>query len=222
MHFRRRCGQTGDQVPSQANAASPPPYETHEKTPNLDHNIRLPEWPDLDQTPLYNIEFSFMPKAKGLSLTPNVTARHKWEAQLRVCAKDVSRLMRQGFHWDASNVHWERGYFAHTNRKAKDGPFNRVDLGKNGWPIVRCFFLSDKAKDPEWTARLCVGAHEVPVLSGFRLGDLSVELIPKTIAWNEDGRLIYYFEADKPTANINVYYNNRPLEGWWPWPRNSR
>ncbi|KAI8691778.1 hypothetical protein LRP88_09042 [Fusarium phalaenopsidis] len=133
----------------------------------------------------------------------------EWKAYLRVSAHDVPRLMREGFYWSEVNVDQERGEYASYPRE------ENPSLPR----FCRTYYLDDLEDDPQWMAQLTVHSHELHVLSKFRLRDLRVEDILSAMAFRPRSHRVYYYHARKPQHCINAIYDNMPLKGWWPWPK---
>ncbi|KAK5991537.1 hypothetical protein PT974_09821 [Cladobotryum mycophilum] len=119
----------------------------------------------------------------------------KWVARLELRVKSVPQLMRQGFHWGAANVREEEGYFLSNKGEVEE----TVEIG-----------------------RIVVVAREVPALSSFRLHMLSPDMIAASCDRNEEGRYIYNYKFYAPEWNFNTIYDDKPLEGWWPWPKTKQ
>ncbi|ODA84296.1 hypothetical protein RJ55_02816 [Drechmeria coniospora] len=160
-----------------------------------------------------------------LLFSPDATLTMKgvdWEAELIVNAKNVQQLMKDGFYWTEANVQKNKGYLL-IGRESLPS-----DIRQHGhWSHARFYQLSDRSShstttgDIQWLAALWVYAHEVSVLSNFRLHDLSVNQIVRAIAKNTEGKMIYEFNAILPHSNFNAIYDDKPLRGWWPWPKQS-
>ncbi|KAH7155623.1 hypothetical protein B0J13DRAFT_545998 [Dactylonectria estremocensis] len=131
-----------------------------------------------------------------------------WEARLMVHARDVTRLMREGFHWTEANVSKEAGHFILGSRS--------LDIGDRamGWNYTRSYSLVDLADEPQWTANLTVSAREIHVLSEFRPNHLPVDMVSWAAGRNGDGFPVYIFKRHDPKVNFNAIYDDMPLDGW--------
>ncbi|KAH7034610.1 uncharacterized protein B0I36DRAFT_316628 [Microdochium trichocladiopsis] len=81
-----------------------------------------------------------------------------------------------------------------------------------------------KNAEPLWVAKLEVYARELYVLSHFNPGqDLSREDMTLAIAGNEPEFSEFYYQWDKSGSEhcFNAIYDQKPLSGWWPWPRKN-
>ncbi len=135
-----------------------------------------------------------------------------WAAGLIVKCRDVPRLMREGFFWTAENILPEEGYMSHST------PSEWSDIGfdhKRVWSLAH----KSNGETPLWLAQLEVLSHSVPVLSGFQVQILSRENVHRAHAWNEDQQPVYHFDNHSPSNSYNCIYDDMPLQGWWPWPK---
>ncbi|KAI0445233.1 hypothetical protein F4803DRAFT_509023 [Xylaria telfairii] len=145
-----------------------------------------------------------------------------WVAHMEVKCFDVPRLMREGFHWDTSNVIKEEGYIQY----GKDCP------NLNSWKTaaLRWYFLADTRQPQRWTAAIDVRTWDVDILYNFDLSRLSRQLIKSAAAYSQNQQLIYQYESyalpdtyynrpERPMVGFNTIYDKMPMEGFWPWPR---
>lgn len=136
----------------------------------------------------------------------------QWLAVLVVKSRDVPRLMREGFFWSTENVVPEEGYMSSETRR---------DWAHSGLHYKRTWMLADKSNDetPQWVARLEVNGRFPDVLPGFRVQNLSRANVFAARAWNGP-KHTYAWDSRFPVRyNYNCIYDDRPLQGWWPWPR---
>ncbi|KAK3303023.1 uncharacterized protein B0T15DRAFT_504299 [Chaetomium strumarium] len=120
----------------------------------------------------------------------------------------------RGFFWSADNVVPEFGHM-----------FNSVTprWAAGGYGHARQWTLVDKTCTPDgtprWVGRLEVMAASIGLLSSFRPQDLSTEHVLSTHAWNKEKQLVYCYLYHVPDQTYNCIYDNKPLYGWWPWPK---
>lgn len=148
--------------------------------------------------------------------TLGTSEREPWAAVLEVKCRDVPRLMREGFFWSAENVLPEEGHIS---------PESRHHWTALGCLYKRTWILADKSNDgqtPRWVGRLEVTSPLLEVLSGFRTQHLSRNNICAATAWNALEQSIYNYDHQFPSDNYNCIYDDKPLKGWWPWPRKER
>ncbi|KAF9872230.1 aldehyde dehydrogenase (NAD+) [Colletotrichum karsti] len=165
------------------------------------------EWKDIPITLTIGLSTTPIPILSGKEAT-ETRACLKWEARLEVKAKDMPRLMREGFHWTTANCHRESTY---VNNEIEAGP------REEGWKCARYYFLSDLGKDPYWTAMLVVLARDIQTLAQFRIDTLRPDMVYTVIGSNAKSQWIYRFDTLDPSQNFNAIYDDMPLEGWWPW-----
>ncbi|KAK3291120.1 uncharacterized protein B0H64DRAFT_42743 [Chaetomium fimeti] len=135
-----------------------------------------------------------------------------WAALLEVKTADMPRLMREGFFWSAENIIPEEGYFS---RETKPG------WVQFGFHHKRTWILADKSNDKtlRWVGFLEVFAHSLEILPSFRVQNLTRENVYTASALNGLGQLIYHYTYQCPQKSFNCIYDDKPLQGWWPWPR---
>lgn len=137
----------------------------------------------------------------------------QWVAVLEVKSRDVPRLMREGFFWSSENVLREEGYISRETRR------EWTDLG---FHYTRMWILADKSNDetPQWVGHLGVFSESGEILPGFRVQSLSRENVHAAWAWNRLQQATYAYDCRQPRRyNYNCIYDDKPLQGWWPWPR---
>jgi hypothetical protein len=152
----------------------------------------------------------------ALRIQPNATTPgHQspaWTAVLIVKSLDIPRLMRDGFFWSADNILPEEGYMGHTLER---------EWTARGFHHSRNWTLADKAaghESPRWVARLQILAPSVELLSRFRVQTLSRDHVCNANACDALGRMIYNYNRYSPASNYNCIYDDKALQGWWPWP----
>ncbi|KAK3896606.1 hypothetical protein C8A05DRAFT_39847, partial [Staphylotrichum tortipilum] len=118
-----------------------------------------------------------------------------WAACLTVRCEHVARLMDEGFHWSADNLLPDEGSMSRSLHEAPG------------------------RKTPRWVARLEVISPFLDVLAAFPLLDLSPAHVCSANAWDPRGKLVYNYNCRTPGRNYNCIYDDRPLRGWWPWPK---
>ncbi|KAI4861104.1 hypothetical protein F4820DRAFT_434815 [Hypoxylon rubiginosum] len=154
------------------------------------------------------ISFRFKPK-------PSMDDKHQpWFAQMGIKYGDVPLLMREGFHWTTANVVREDGFVGSIDRRL-------VNLRKVSptCTITMFWTLQDLQRPPRWTAYLQVHAPNYAVISGIRLENWTTDMVTFAEARSLSRDLIYRFDASMPTYHFNSIYDDMPLKGWWPWPK---
>ncbi|KAI1741531.1 hypothetical protein F4680DRAFT_464550 [Xylaria scruposa] len=135
--------------------------------------------------------------------------KQDWAATLKVKCRDIPRLMRKGFFWDDANIIREEGYVDQDPTKS---------YGKN-WSGTRHYFLRDLQQPPRWIATVELFAVNKETLCRFDLNQLSREKMHSARANSQSGHMVYSWEYGFPRMSLNAIYDDRPMEGWWPWPR---
>ncbi|KAI0468503.1 hypothetical protein F4859DRAFT_524426 [Xylaria cf. heliscus] len=206
-------------IPRELYGRSPPPtpvnrlIRIHPSEPRPAAGGRFYE--EIKQRP--SMTFKFCPNpSKFLALRCQ-----EWIACLEVKCFDVPRLMREGFHWDASNIIKEEGYYE----------YGKGDFNPNAFESVpsRWYFLTDTHQPRRWVASLRVMASDCNVLYNFQPSRLSRELVRSVCCLNHNDNPIYGYRAYTApdtvhnTAAIemmgfNMIYDKMPMEGFWPWP----
>jgi hypothetical protein len=151
-----------------------------------------------------------------LRMVPNPGARSykevPWAALLDVRTPDMPRLMRKGFFWSPENILPEEGYISGEARPEWAGL---------GFIHKRTWILADKSNDevPRWVGRLDVFAPSLDILPSFQVQHLTRKNVYYALAWNGLNQLIYHYDYCCAQKSFNCIYDDKPLSGWWPWPR---
>ncbi len=137
-----------------------------------------------------------------------------WDATLTVKCVDVSRLVRDGFFWSADNIATEESYVQAASAR----------WAARGHSFLRTWILAEKPTRDlcghhKWVACLEVAAPAFETLAGFRLRNLTTANVRKANAWGVQWNPVYNYDFDAPAQNYNFIYDDKPLRGWWPWPR---
>ena len=152
----------------------------------------------------------------NLRMVPNPgTCRYEevpWVAFLDVRTPDMPRLMRKGFFWSPENILPEEG---HISRETNP------ELVEAGFIHKRTWILADKSNDeiPRWVGRLDVLAASFEILRSFQVQHLTRDNVNSALAWNGLNQLIYNYDCRCPQNSFNCIYDDKPLPGWWPWPK---
>ncbi|KAI0196551.1 hypothetical protein EV127DRAFT_494486 [Xylaria flabelliformis] len=194
--------------------ASPPSYE--DICPGtMPGTSPIPEQPGLaisgksfrENEQRLSMSFGFCPDPSNMSFDQD------WIAILLVKCRDVLRLMREGFHWDAANIIREEGYVD------QDFTFAWFLQDRKRWAGTRHYFLKDLQQPPRWVGNIEVFAQNQTTLFKFNLDRLSRESMKWAKANNQSGHQIYQWQYGFPGTWFNTVYDDMPMEGWWPWPK---
>ncbi|KAI0161013.1 hypothetical protein GGR52DRAFT_155721 [Hypoxylon sp. FL1284] len=149
---------------------------------------------------------------------PDIDNNHQpWYARMDVKCRDVPLLMCEGFHWTTANVVKEDGMIRDAHPLLPP-----LGVGLRRCTVTRYYTLRDLQKPPRWTACLRVHAAALEVLSGIRLETWTPDMIRDARAYGLQRALIYQYLEHRPNDNFNAIYDDMPLSGWWPWPKESR
>ena len=152
----------------------------------------------------------------GLRMIPDPGApcykKAPWAVHFEVKTIDIARLMREGFFWSTESILPEEGFIS---RETKPGWTNF------GFRHKRTWILTDKSDEevPSWVGYLEVITRSPEILPSFRVQDLTRENIYAASAWNGLDQLVYDYHYRWPQKSYNCIYDDKPLQGWWPWPK---
>ncbi|KAM0431007.1 hypothetical protein ACHAPT_005641 [Fusarium lateritium] len=169
----------------------PPPYEDQDDS-------------DEPQGKTWEITFEFISdppvcKARG-SLRPEID----WPAELVLHTRDLPGVMKHGLILSPENVGEEEGHVVHQYHP--DG---------KEWSYSRSYTLVDS----RWTGQLQVCAWDMRPVSKFRLNHLSADKVRLARVGDEEGDTVYYYNVNEPELAVNCIYDDMPMDGLWPWPK---
>lgn len=223
--------------PERIAVKAPPPYEKATSTslastssPNPPRqmdvwwNFKRPkDWRTRDWEKSINIQFDFESSTKGRAnslrrLFGCKRAQPTWHARLEVSAGSIPQLMSQGFHMSSANIlQGTQGII-----------FDRVTRphlllhSSSSWRHERYCWLRSPTSPPEWTALLLVNTEDMDALAKFKFDWLTPDTTMAVQAWSWDRARVYYYRRDRPSSQwFNTLFDDKPLDGWWPWPKNQ-
>ncbi|EQL03501.1 hypothetical protein G6O67_007522 [Ophiocordyceps sinensis] len=184
--------------------APPPPYDDQDPSPAQD--LSPSDWEtaaDATGGPC---------SLHGLTCKPDMfvqccagtTSEPEWMAHFQIYA-DIPRLMKEGFYWSEDNARRQCSRFSGGKYSAPEH--------KRVWPHVRVYHLMDTS----WKGIIVVYADELSVLSKFRLNQITMDKICLMRAAHKN-HCIYQYKKLHPEDSFNALYDDKPLDGWWPWP----
>ncbi|KAK8120831.1 hypothetical protein PG999_004951 [Apiospora kogelbergensis] len=133
-----------------------------------------------------------------------------WFGQLCIKAINVPQMMKEGFFINEENIIREEGYI-----EPNDNP---PDDSLKKYKYIRHYYLRDLKQPPQWAGYLqCMAYDIMPELARIRPEILTHRNVGLCMAYNTEENLIYYFDIDD--GGINAIYDDKPLKGLWPWPR---
>ncbi|KAI1357540.1 hypothetical protein F5Y08DRAFT_352242 [Xylaria arbuscula] len=146
------------------------------------------------------------------------TLKQDWIGVMHVKCDSVARLMREGFHWDKTNVMLEEGWIDWEPH----GPGYPMRQDGRLWSVVRHYAIEDLDYSLRWIAHLKIFPLDPVTLYRFNIGKLSSENVHSARVTNLDGDVIYRWYPQSPEHCFNLVYDDMPLEGWWPWPKEEQ
>lgn len=145
-----------------------------------------------------------------------------WIAVIAFRVKDLPAAMKQGLYWSQDNVDLSGCCFYDDLQSM---PPQSQDWGLRlqdyGFTHARRFQLIDLAENPQWKGTLFVFSRGIKPLCRFRIQNISVGNILGATAFTRDEKMAYMYSRLEPERNFNAIYDDMPLGGWWPWPKNS-
>ncbi|VUC31282.1 unnamed protein product [Clonostachys rosea] len=179
----------------------------HELTP-----LFPPDEKSYPENPKFDTRF----KGGTLSMTMRpVTGMESiatWQAEMDFYVKDMASLMLGGLHWSEANVEKAGGCILVPSDKLPNLPQSL------GWLYGRRYVLKDLGHEPKWRATLWIYGRDCSELSRMKLGDLSVDQVRRAKATHPEFDEIYGFDVAQGFG-YNGLFGRRPLQGWWPWPK---
>ncbi|CAG9987528.1 unnamed protein product [Clonostachys byssicola] len=183
----------------------------------LDKEAPCPE--DWATRPIPNLIFALTPLVKNSSVIREwfkTVPERDWYAALRLNAKNIPGLMRDGFHWSSANIIPGRGFILLNNR---DLP-REIGLGLTSCNHTRTYKLKgNENTDIEWRGTLYVSARKSCTITTFDLNWLTQDKIIFVSAYDWNSKPVYSYNWFRNSENFNVVYEGMPLKGWWPWPK---
>lgn len=152
-----------------------------------------------------------------------------WIAVIAFRVKDLPAAMKQGLYWSQDNVDLSGCCFYDDLQsmppQSQDWGLRLQDWGLRlqdyGFTHARRFQLIDLAENPQWKGTLFVFSRGIKPLCRFRIQNISVGNILGATAFTRDEKMAYMYSRLEPERNFNAIYDDMPLGGWWPWPKNS-
>ncbi|KAI1390656.1 uncharacterized protein F4822DRAFT_393929 [Hypoxylon trugodes] len=141
--------------------------------------------------------------------------RSSWLGQMDIKCSDVPLMMREGLHWSTANIVKEEGYVEDIDPRKADR------LGQHYFQctVTRYWFLRDLQEPPRWTTCLRIHAPDHDSAPKIRFDDWTLKMVHMARAWGLSKKLIYQYDIRKPQDCFNCIYDNMPLKGWWPCPK---
>lgn len=167
----------------------PPPYEDH-----------------LDEPPrkIWQIKFDFKSDPQEFKKRGRLRPLIDWYAELELETWDLTGLMRDGLFLRPDNVLEEEGHV-----QSDYHPEDRCSSYTRSYTIV----------DPRWSGHLYVTSWDMRPLASFRVGHLSASKVGVARVEDEEENTVYCYNVDEPERSANFIYDDMPMGGLWPWPK---
>ncbi|VUC29582.1 unnamed protein product [Clonostachys rosea] len=184
--------------------------------------MRSRDWDDMK---IYDSEHPSTKSSLILEFKPKTSPKRfftkatgpRWHAMMRIRAKNVPRLMRDGyFRWSSRN------YCEGSSALRLDDNLWPERLGcDDSWRQTRTYALKDDGDDPEWHATLAVVSKDRSTVLNFDLDMITFDTIHTVKAYNWSGEQVYEANQSNPIDNFNLIYPNIVLGGWWGGPKRA-
>ncbi|KAF4458852.1 hypothetical protein FALBO_14396 [Fusarium albosuccineum] len=153
------------------------------------------------------MNFNFVSNPEEFQRRGTLRVMEDWSAELTIETSDLPGVMKHGLFLGPDNVQEEEGYLKQC--------YSQRD---KRWFYIRHYTVVDS----RWSGSLEVSSWDVLPLNKFRLHHLSADKIRLAAAEDEEANTVYQYNASDPEINANYIYDDMPMEGLWPWPREGR
>jgi hypothetical protein len=142
------------------------------------------------------------------------TLRNGWGATLYIVARDLPDLMRNGFHWDESNINHGRGYMKVGTASLR--PCLRRIYANSPETQTRYYHLEDRSPQCRWFGVIEVTHYRMDELQSFDVSCITPDRVHQAIAWNPQDEEVFFFHAEITHKNYNaVLARGTPMKGFW-------
>ncbi|KAK1837130.1 hypothetical protein QBC39DRAFT_336252 [Podospora conica] len=125
-------------------------------------------------------------------------------------------LIQKGLFWTTQNLVLLAGHL----QRAK---------ANEGWPCtentIRVWQLREFPGRPKaesrWSGQISLWAHSPQTLVGFRLGQLTRQLIRDVRVTDHAGNVVFRFASENPAEGMDDILDVDPQDLWWLWPMES-
>ncbi|RSL62227.1 hypothetical protein CEP54_005834 [Fusarium duplospermum] len=154
--------------------------------------------PTTDETPGPSTTSPPPPHGDHQGESPN------WYAYLELETRDIAGVMRDGLFLTQDNVREEEGC-----------------LRKDYWPDQKSWGHTRyyTIVDPRWSGHLYVCAWDIRPVINFRLHHLTADKVELARVEDEEENTVYCYDVDAPECSANFIYDDMPMDGLWPWPK---
>ncbi|RSL46185.1 hypothetical protein CEP51_015971 [Fusarium floridanum] len=178
-----------DQTPGPSTAGPPPP-----------HGDQQEESPSR----IWTIDFKFISDRQGVKRLGSVHSLVDWTAYLDIETRDLAGIMRDGLFLTHDNVREEEGRL-----RSDYWPEDK------SWVYTRSYTIVDS----RWSGFLHVCAWDVRPVANFRLHHLTADKVEMARVEDDEENTVYCYDVDAPDCSANFIYDDMPMDGLWPWPK---
>jgi hypothetical protein len=134
-----------------------------------------------------------------------------WMAMIFLRAKNIPRLMREGFHWSPANIIKGMDAIMPDTTNAS----SEVNLHSQKFKHSRMYQLKDlDHSEPEWVGQLWVQATDASFIINFDVNCLTKDMRASSFAKDWNQRRVYEARTGGKIS-FNAIYKDMPLSGWW-------
>ncbi|KAL2682722.1 hypothetical protein Neosp_007177 [[Neocosmospora] mangrovei] len=182
------------------------PYPTTYETPGLDATDPPPPYEDQDEPSrkTWRIRFEFISDRQEIKKRGSLRPLLDWDADLELETWDIAGVMRDGLFLTQDNVREEEGH-AMRDYWPKE----------KRWSYTRCYTFADS----RWSGQLHVCSWDIRPIANFRLHHLTANNVCRARVEDEKEFIVYSYNADEPESSANFIYDDMPMGGLWPWPK---
>lgn len=196
------CRSLGIITDGEEVASHPTTYETLGPDPT----DPPPPYEDQEEPPrrVWQIRFEFVPNHKEFKKRGSIHPKRNWWARLEIETWDIAGVMRDGLFLTQDKVQEQEGHATHTY-----WPEDKT------WTYTRSYTINDS----RWSGYLHVCSSDIRAVADFRLHYLTANIVSWARVEDEEEFLVYCYDVDKPERSANFIYDDMPLGGVWPWPK---
>lgn len=182
------------------------PYPTTHETPGPDTTDPPPPYEDHVESSrkIWQIRFEFMSDRQEFKKRGSLRPLLDWSADLELETWDIAGVMRDGLFLTQDNVQEEEGHARHLYWPEK-----------KRWSYTRCYTIVDS----RWSGYLQVYSWDIRPVANFRLHHLTADKVCLARVEDEEEYTVYCYNVDEPERSANFIYDDMPMGGLWPWPK---
>ena len=144
-----------------------------------------------------------------------------WAVTVELEGVDLD-FMEEGLFWTTQNVLFLAGCQDILDTAAVQEEYH-FPWAQN---VIRTWELREFPGKPEarsrWHGEVTLRTRSAHALAGFRLGQLTRQMICRAWVFDDEGKMIFRFNPESTTAmNKNELFDGDPFDLWWLWPMES-